>query len=413
MTVGDRGAEAMVDEGAAGWQRTLWLMVVVQFVMSAALSTVVPFLPLYLIQLHVHPLALVDLWSGVIISINFLIAAVVSPVWGRLADRYGRKAMLLRTSAAICVTTAFTGAAQNVWEVFALRAVQGGFTGFAAAAVTLTGTIVPDARLGFALGWLSTGQLLGALAGPLAGGALASVTTGYRPVFYFVALLAGITIVLIGTQIRERFVRSPNPMRQGGWAGWMALLRTPGLRSTLVVLFLVQFSIRGAQPVVTIFVRQLVGTTPHLAALAGVAFAIVGLGDLVASPFLGKRSDRLGYRRILTICLAGAAVMSAVESFSPSITAFLALQLVLGMFLGGILPTANALVGRSAPRERRGEVYGIAASATFLGSFAGPLITGLVAALFGVRVIFVLIGVVLTVALWWVRFGTVESTQSG
>ncbi len=171
-----------------------------------------------------------------------------------------------------------------------------------------------------------------------------------------------------------------------------------------------QFSVRTVQPVVTIFVQELIGTPPQLATLAGLAFSITGLADLLSSPFLGKRSDIIGYRRVLLICLLGATLTSAPQIFVGSYWAFLAERFAVGLFIGGILPTANALIGRSVSRETRGTIYGMTASATFLGNSLGPLTGGAIAASLGIRWVFVVTTLLLAVTLVWVWF-TVEELK--
>ncbi|MFD1675718.1 MFS transporter [Alicyclobacillus fodiniaquatilis] len=156
------------------------------------------------------------------------------------------------------------------------------------------------------------------------------------------------------------------------------------------------------------FVRDMVGNTAYLATLAGFAFSVTGIGDLIASPFLGKRSDRIGYKRVLTISLLGAALMNIPQAFVHNIWAFLLARFVMGMFMGGILPTANALVGRLAPADQRGRVYGITASATFLGSFFGPMTGGLVSAAFGISVMFIVTAALLVLNWIWVQFAIKE-----
>jgi DHA1 family multidrug resistance protein-like MFS transporter len=157
-------------------------------------------------------------------------------------------------------------------------------------------------------------------------------------------------------------------------------------------------------PIVPLFVRELVGNAPWLGTAAGLAFAVVGLADVLASPFLGKRSDRIGYRRVLLISLGGVALFTIPQAFVRGIVAFIALRFGVGMFLGGVLPTANALIGRMFPMERRGQVYGITSSATFLGMFAGPLLGGVIAARFGFSAVFLVIGALTIANLGWVFF---------
>jgi DHA1 family multidrug resistance protein-like MFS transporter len=157
-----------------------------------------------------------------------------------------------------------------------------------------------------------------------------------------------------------------------------------------------QFGVRTVQPVVTLFVKELVGMRPDLATLSGIAFSVTGLADVVASPFLGKRSDRLGYRRVLLISLLGATLTTLPQAFVGSYWLFTAERFGVGLFIGGILPTANALVGRLVPRSQRGTVYGITASAMFLGNS------------FGLRWVFLVTGAVLLANLVWVYYRVPE-----
>jgi DHA1 family multidrug resistance protein-like MFS transporter len=158
------------DAAAVQWQRTLWVMVGIQFIMTGAFSVLSPIMPLLLPELGVETASAVDLWAGILNGVTSFVAAFASPVWGRVADRRGRKLMLLRSSLAIGVFTALMGVAANVWQFFAFRALMGVFAGFSSAAIALVASQVPEGRLGYALGWLSTGQLVGSLVGPLIGG---------------------------------------------------------------------------------------------------------------------------------------------------------------------------------------------------------------------------------------------------
>src|ERR1700733_13378157 len=112
------------------WQWTLWTMVGIQFVMTMSFNMLTPIMPLFLPELGVTTPARVDLWSGILSGSTSFVAAFASPLWGRLADRHGRKLMLLRSSIAIGIFTALMGLASNVWEFFAFRALMGAFAGF-------------------------------------------------------------------------------------------------------------------------------------------------------------------------------------------------------------------------------------------------------------------------------------------
>ncbi len=387
-------------------------MVTVQAMMSFAFSVSGPFLPLYIIQLGVKPIAAVSAWAGIIASVNFLAAAIFSPIWGGIADRTGRKAMVIRSCLAIAVFTALMGLTRNVWELFAARACMGIFSGFSAAAIAMVGTQVPEETLGFSLGWMTTGQLVGGLLGPLFGGFLADRLGDYRQVFFVTAFFAlGAALVCLFF-VQERFRPERAQKRASFFASLHEVATHPKLAPMFVVVLLAQVVAFGVQPVVPLFVRQLVGNVPWLATAAGVAFAVTGLGDLIASPFLGKRSDRIGYRRVLLISLFGVAAFTIPQAFVQSVAAFIALRFGVGMFLGGVLPTANALIGRIFPLERRGQVFGITSSATFLGMFCGPLLGGTIAARFGFEAVFLTIGAMALANLTWVAL-SVRHTPAG
>jgi MFS transporter, DHA1 family, multidrug resistance protein len=182
------------------------------------------------------------------------------------------------------------------------------------------------------------------------------------------------------------------------------LFGSASLMALFFVLFMAQFSVRTVQPMVTLFVQELIGSPPQIATLAGVAFSITGLANLISAPFLGNRSDVIGYRRVLLICLLGATLTSLPQVFVSSYWLFVAERFAVGLFIGGILPTANALIGRGVPRENRGTIYGMTASASFLGNSLGPLTGGLVAAGLGIRFVFALTAALLLANLVWAYF---------
>jgi DHA1 family multidrug resistance protein-like MFS transporter len=326
-----------------------------------------------------------------------------------VADKHGRKLSLIRSSLAIGIFTAAMGLATNVWWFFGARAVMGAFAGFSSAAIALVASQVPERRLGYALGWLSTGQLVGSLIGPVLGGVMADLTGSYRMPFFCTGGITLAALALVWAIVHEDFTPPKNTgPSKSILSGLRLLTGSASLLALFVVLLMAQFSVRTVQPVVTLFVQDLIGSPPEIATLAGIAFSVTGLADLVSSPFLGKRSDIIGYRKVLLICLLGATLTSAPQIFVGSYWAFVAERFAVGLFIGGILPTANALIGRSVSRENRGTIFGMTASATFLGNSLGPLTGGSIAALLGIRWVFVVTTVLLAANLVWVWFTVAE-----
>ena len=384
-------------------------MVGIQFIMTMSFSFLSPIMPLFLPELGVHTEAGIDLWSGILNGSTSFVAAFASPLWGRLADRYGRKPMLIRSSCAIAVFTAFMGMALDVWQFFAARALMGVFAGFSSTAMALVASQVPEQRLGYALGWLSTGQLVGSLVGPVIGGVLADVTGSYRIPFYCTSVVTFAAMALVWRGVNEQFVPvDAGQRKRSGIRGLALMIGAAGVMPLFFVLFMAQFSTRAVQPVVTLFVQEIVGMRPDLATLGGLAFSVTGLAGMIAVPLLGKHSDEIGYRRVLLICLAGATLTSLPQAFAYNYWTFAAERFGVGLFIGGILPAANALVGRMVSRADRGTIYGLTASATFLGNSMGPLTGGAIAASFGLRWVFLITAALLLANLVWVYFTVPE-----
>ncbi len=405
----DQGTGAEEPGAAAHWRQTLWAMVAIQFVMTMAFSMLTPIMPLFLPELGVTTEAGIDIWAGILSGITSFIAAFASPLWGRVADTHGRKLMLIRSSVAVGFFAALMGLSANVWQFFGARALMGVFAGFSSSAIALVASQVPESRLGYSLGWLSTGQLVGSLVGPIIGGGLADLTDSYRIPFYLTSATILVSLGFVWFGVREEFVR---PTKSGGdrslTAGLVALIRSPTLLALFFVLLMAQFGVRTVQPIVTLYVKEMVGNLPNVATLAGIAFSITGVANVISAPFLGNRSDQIGYRRVLLIALLGATLTTLPQAFTHNYWVFTAERFAVGLFIGGLLPTANALVGRLVPRAERGTVYGMTSSAMFLGNSLGPLLGGFLAAGLGLSWVFLMTGAVLALNLVWVYYRVPE-----
>ena len=173
------------------------------FFTGLAISQILPFLPLYVSQLGVTSHEALSMWSGLTFSVTFLVSAIVSPMWGSLADRKGRKLMLLRASLGMAIAILLQAFATNVWQLFILRAIMGLTSGYIPNAMALVASQVPRERSGWALSTLSTAQISGVIGGPLLGYLLlrAADVTGWAmrllPAVSIVALVVSVVVALM------------------------------------------------------------------------------------------------------------------------------------------------------------------------------------------------------------------------
>ena len=404
-------ADESGQDGSPAWKVTLAVMLAVQSLMSLSFTFLSPIMPLYLPELGVETDFHLYLWSGVLGSTASFVAAFASPIWGRMADRYGRKLMVLRSAFAISVCTVLMGLVLNVWQLLGARALMGVFAGFSAASVVLIASQVPQRKLASSLGLMSTAQLVGSLMGPVLGGALADLTGSYRLPFYVAGALSMTAFFLAWWLVPESFSPPKTaPERRSVFASMRLLVSNGAMAALVVVLLLTQFATMSVQPVVTLYVQDILGDRPDLATLSGVALSVTGLAGIFAVPLLSRAADRYGEKRLVMLALAGAALMTAPQAFTHHYLVFVAERFGLGLFVGSIVPITNALIGRLTPPEERGFTYGMTSSAYFLGNSMGPITGGAVAAFIGLEWVFVLTTVLLLMGLAWVAFSVPKET---
>lgn len=391
------------------WRRDLYILWISSFVIQMGFSLIMPFLPLYLEEMGVEGPA-VEMWAGVIFSANFVVMAIVSPFWGALSDRVGRKPMMLRSSFGMAIVVALMGLAQSPWHLLGLRLLQGLAAGFIPAANAYIASIVPQEKSGQAMGLLGTGSVTGMIVGPLVGGVLAR-SFGYRPIFFITAATCVLAGIIVLSLIKERYTPVARTEKKGFMASWSALRQYPVVMAMMVVLFMNMFSILTVEPILARYLRLLSAPEEWVALLSGLVFSVTGIATIIVAPQVGKLSDRFGSRRLLAVSLGGASVIYLLQGFATEAWQMVVLRFTLGLFTGGLMPAANGLIARTVPKEMQGRVFGLTSSAIFLGNTLGPLTGGLVASTFGLRSVFPVTATLLLLNLVWVLAMVREQKQ--
>ncbi len=384
------------------WKRNLYIAWFGSFATTAGMSLVVPFLPLYIEQLGVTRTQSVEQWAGAAFGATFLLAAVVSPLWGRLADQKGRKLMLLRASLGMAIIMVLLGFVQNVYELVGLRLLMGGVSGYISAAITLVATQTPKEHSGWALGTLSTGAVGGTLLGPLIGGWLSEII-GFRHVFFVTGVFMFIAFIVTLVFVKEQF--TPGKSAKLPTRDIWAMISNPRM---VVAMFLTTFMLQLAnmsiEPIVTIYIKQLLPDASHVALIAGIVVSASGMANVIFAPLIGKTSDRIGPRKVLQVCLLAAAILFIPQAYVHTPWQLMGLRFLMGISLGGLLPSINSIVKRSVPTQIAGRVFGYNQSFQYLGNIAGPTLGGQMAAHFGFHYVFFSTSALLFINSLWVHF---------
>ncbi|WP_394791953.1 MFS transporter [Rhodoferax sp.] len=371
------------------WQRNLYVCLFGSFSTGVAMTLLLPFLPLYLEQLGVQGHAALAQWSGLAFAATFLSAGLAAPLWGRMADRYGRKLMLIRASLGMAITMALIGVVANAWQLVALRLVAGLVGGYASGSMVLVATQTPKERTGWALGTLSSGFMAGNLLGPLVGGSLPPLI-GIRATFFLAGGVIFIAFLATCFLIREtRPVRAP--VAAGAAPARSLWAQIPDRRPVLAMLLtglLLTLAHMSVEPIITVYIAQLLPPGGPVTWYAGLAMSAGALGNILAAPRLGKLADRVGYHRVIVACLLTAAVLLLPQAFVTNVWQLVGLRFLMGAALAGLLPCITSVIRHSVPAAVAGGVLGYATSSQYAGQVAGPLLGGLVGGHIGMRAVF-------------------------
>ena len=367
------------------------------FFTGLAISQILPFLPLYVSQLGVTSHEALSMWSGLTFSVTFLVSAIVSPMWGSLADRKGRKLMLLRASLGMAIAILLQAFATNVWQLFFLRAVMGLTSGYIPNAMAVVASQVPRERSGWALSTLSTAQISGVIGGPLLGGFLAD-HVGLRAVFIITAILLVVSFLVTLFLIKEggRPVISKSERLSG--RAVFASLPYPGLMISLfVTTMVIQLCNGSVGPILALFIKSMEPESTNIAFLSGMIAAVPGVSALISAPRLGKLGDRIGTARILMATLIFAVVLFFAMSFVTSPLQLGVLRFLLGFADGAMLPAVQTLLVKYSSDQVTGRIFGYNQSFMYLGNVAGPLIGASVSAMAGFRWVFAATAIVVLI----------------
>lgn len=378
------------------WKRNLAVCVFGSFTTLVSLSMLLPFLPLYVRQLGVESTAAVIQWSGVAFGATFLGTAATAPLWGRLADRYGRKAMLVRAAIGMAIVMSLIGVVHSVHQLVALRLIAGLVGGYSSASTVMVGSQAPRERAGWALGILSTGALAGNLVGPLVGGLLPG-WIGIRGTFFAGGAMIAVAALLTIFVVKEDFNPADHAQHRAASAASVATRKTnyAVVAALLVTAMMVLLANMSIEPIITVYIGSLGVHADHLTRIAGLVMACSALGSMLTAARLGALADRIGSWNVIIGCLVLTGLVMLPQAFVVHWWQLAGLRVLMGMTLAGLLPAIAKLARQSVDESKTGQILGYLQSAQFSGQVVGPVIGGQIGVALGLHSVFFVTGTLL------------------
>ncbi|MFZ2670143.1 MAG: multidrug efflux MFS transporter [Enterococcus aquimarinus] len=382
------------------WKRNLLISWIGCFFTGASFSLVMPFIPLYIEELGA-PASQVPLLSGLAISITALAAAIVAPIWGNLADRKGRRFMMIRAAAGMTVTMGALAFVPNVYWLLVMRFFTGVLSGYIPNATALIAYQAPREKSGWAIGTLATGAIAGNLIGPLMGGILAELL-GMKNVFIITGMILFITLLLTIFLVKETF----EPVEKKNLMSTKEILGQSTRRSVLFGLFftslILQLGMTSISPILTLYIRELSTDTGSVLFLSGLIVSVAGVSAVISSPYLGRLGDRIGNHKILLLGLVFSFCCFIPMGLVTAPWQLGVLRFLLGFSTGALMPSVNTLISKITPPEGVSRIFGYNQMFNNFGQVLGPLVGSAVAqaysysAVFFVTAGFVLLNILLS-----------------
>lgn len=393
------------------WKKNLFVLSIAVFIAGIAFSEIMPFLSLYINTLGNFSHQQLNFWSGIVYSGTFIVSAVVSPWWGKLADKKGRKPMILRAGIGMSVVIACMGLVQNVWQLLLLRMLQGVFAGFISNSNALVATETPKTNSGQALGTIASATTAGTLLGPLVGGALTSIFS-YRITFMITGGLLLLCSILVLFFVHEDDFKPVTAKKLDKASGVIKSLRSPHLIfGLLLTTLIIQAANNSINPIVSLYIRQLLNGHGNVVFISGVIAALPGIATFLVASRFGALGDKIGTHKIIVAGFIAASIFFFLTAFVRNTVELGILRFLVGFSDACLFPQVQTMLTKNSPAAVTGRIFSWNQSAMYIGNIVGPLLGSFVSGMFNYSTVFIVTTVIVLINLLLFRINVIRNLQ--
>ena len=393
------------------WKKNLFVLSIAVFIAGIAFSEIMPFLSLYINTLGNFSHQQLNFWSGIVYSGTFIVSAVVSPWWGKLADKKGRKPMILRAGIGMSVVIACMGLVQNVWQLLLLRMLQGVFAGFISNSNALVATETPKTNSGQALGTIASATTAGTLLGPLVGGALTSIFS-YRITFMITGGLLLLCSILVLFFVHEDDFKPVTAKKLDKASGVIKSLRSPHLIfGLLLTTLIIQAANNSINPIVSLYICQLLNGHGNVVFISGVIAALPGIATFLVASRFGALGDKIGTHKIIVAGFIAASIFFFLTAFVRNTVELGILRFLVGFSDACLFPQVQTMLTKNSPAAVTGRIFSWNQSAMYIGNIVGPLLGSFVSGMFNYSMVFIVTTVIVLINLLLFRINVIRNLQ--
>lgn len=369
------------------YQRNLLILSFTIFLATFSWQQIAPFLPLFLKDLGVT--ANLPFWSGLLFTLQFSASSLMGPFWGKMADKYGRKPMVMRAGIFLSLVYFGMSLCQNYSQLVFLRVMNGFLTGFVPGSIALIATNTPNTASGRYVSIAYTLQSAGTILGPALGGLLA-VIAGYRGSMVLSGTLVLIAFLLVVFFVEER----EKPLittKTSIWQDCKLVFKIPVMVTVMSVEFISAMVMSSLLPILALYLHQIAPNANGL--ISGITYSMPGLALFLTAYLWSRIGEKISYPRTILIGLTGVGSVGVLLGLVGNIWLFAALYFIFGIFAAAVSPSSAALIATNVNSDFQGRAYAMQQTSRTLGLFIAPLTSGIIGTYFGLNWIFVCFGI--------------------
>lgn len=374
------------------YKKNLLVIWLAQFFTMAGLSSIIPFLPLFIRELGVTELQATAQWSGLVFAGPFLIAFFVAPLWGSLGDKFGRKLMVLRAVFGLSIAQMLVSFAADPTQLFIFRLIQGGLSGFYPAAIALIASNTPTSKTGQSLGMVQSASAAGNIIGPVIGGVLAEIF-GFRDVFRIVSVVIFLSGLLVLFFVKEETKPDANAKRYTLIDNWKHTLTTKNLRTAVFLIAGTGIGFNIARPLFVLYIETFSIKGISLPLVTGAVYSLLGIFATISAMVFGRKIKGSTIKKGLLIAFSLSGFMYIVHSLVGNIFMLIPARILLGLSFGVLHPILYSWISFNTTNERKGSILGVGSSFQILGILIGSLASGGLVSVWGLREAFFVAGI--------------------
>jgi len=381
MTTARDADERVAEQPSDATNRITWAIAAAVGTANLSYNFWAPFLPLFVLQIGAADEADALFWIAVATTVQGIGRLVSGPIWGIVADRFGRKDMLLRCLVFASIANWITAAIGAPWHLTFSFLLQGIFSGYVPASAALISVSVPDSRISRSLSTVTSAQYLGNTLGPMLG-ALMAIALGYRgsiAVASMFPLIAAVGVFFLVPRDRPGVIRTASTDGEKVSTKLEPFRPTFQLWLAILVYFVIFTMVQAIRLLSPLAVKEI--APGNVDSIIGLTFTLGGLASAVSLIFLAPKFFRSGgLQRAMVVCsaLSGLAMLSL--AFAGSVPFYIAGFALFSLVQAAMIPASNTLIAGNAPRARRGTAFGVASSAQAISFMIGPFSAALFAA---------------------------------